>query len=262
MYSLLLNLYLGLPNDMKYTKFEAFIKFEELGFDDYIIHTKLNIKGKIFPNSRKTAGDLLNLDLPTKDNSNDFKVYKNISVLCDKNLNEHYSENLTDLFSKEIITETKSYETKIIKEKENVFDAEELASKITNKVLDNLKIKEKNENINEEIETSELKENFIQNENIIYNQSVENFNSNPTNFEENNITNILQNQINQSNAYTIEQIEMLEKNINVLNKNVYVNITQLENSEKKLIAATEEIKREIKNDIKETKDYFQKFLNS
>ena len=248
---------------MKCAKFEAFVAFEDLGFEDYIINTKLNVKGKIFPNSKKTAGDLLNLDLPTKNNLNDFKIYKNISVLCEKNLNDHYSESVSDVFRSEIITQNRYIETKVNSENDKKIDLDEVANKITEAVIDKIKWQEKNENAFDETNDEIITEHeTVVNENKIYNESVENFNTQQTNLEENSITNILQNQINQSNAYTIEQSEMLEENINVLNNNVYVNITQLENTEKKLVAATEEIKREIKNDIKETKDYFKKFLNS
>ena len=76
-----------------------------------------------------------------------------------------------------------------------------------------------------------------------------------------NISDILNQQIQQSNSMTIEQITELEKNIKMVNNN-FVNFTELNIIQEKTQEQNEKIKKELKEELKSQKDFFIDFLNS
>ena len=76
-----------------------------------------------------------------------------------------------------------------------------------------------------------------------------------------NISDILNQQIQQSNSMTIEQITELEKNMKMVNNN-FVNFTELNIIQEKTQEQNEKIKKELKEELKSQKDFFIDFLNS
>ncbi len=76
-----------------------------------------------------------------------------------------------------------------------------------------------------------------------------------------NISDILNQQIQQSNSMTIEQITELEKNMKMVNNN-FVNFTELNIIQEKTQEQNEKIKEELKEELKSQKDFFIDFLNS
>ena len=76
-----------------------------------------------------------------------------------------------------------------------------------------------------------------------------------------NISDILNQQIQQSNSMTIEQITELEKNIKMVNNN-FVSFAELNIIQEKTQEQNEKIKKELKEELKSQKDFFIDFLNS
>ena len=76
-----------------------------------------------------------------------------------------------------------------------------------------------------------------------------------------NISDILNQQIQQSNSMTIEQITELEKNMKMVNNN-FVNFTELNIIQEKTQEQNEKIKEELKEELKSQKNFFIDFLNS
>ena len=76
-----------------------------------------------------------------------------------------------------------------------------------------------------------------------------------------NISDILNQQIQQSNSMTIEQITELEKNMKMVNNN-FVNFTEINIIQENTQEQNEKIKKELKEELKSQKDFFIDFLNS
>lgn len=81
-----------------------------------------------------------------------------------------------------------------------------------------------------------------------------------------NITNIesfIENKLNESNSYTENHLEEIQKSLTFLNnQNSFITNSSLFNLEQKLISITEDSHNELSEIIIENKKHFEKFLNS
>jgi hypothetical protein len=90
---------------------KAFISFEELGFEDYIIYLDWSIKGNFFELDRHTMGDLLNLESKIPVQKPETRIFKNI-------FNQNIQSIAKNLSYEEVTFEnnpTKNFEDNIVK---------------------------------------------------------------------------------------------------------------------------------------------------
>ncbi len=194
----------------------AFIKFEELGLDDYIIKTGKKILCKTMPLETYTADDIILNNVVFQAQYED-KEFKKIIL--------HASE-----------------EESVAPDSVSDFRAETSQTKVQKNVQ---QIIEQNiENITENVTNNVLNEiHNVQQENIDHET-------------------LILNQLEQSNSYTEQNIIELEQHLQNFNQNTYVTKHTLNNLETKILNNQEVHYNELKEEIKEHKNYFHKFINS
>ena len=210
--------------------FEAFVEFSDLGLDDYIIDLDWDIRAKHFSLSCHTAGDLRAVNGGNKHPKKQ-KVFKMLgSLKRDKveNLNIYDSGyNLESSSTASIQTQSESERDIILTTAEKI--TEVVSEKIVNEVINSSSF---SENVNVKIEESVT-----------------------------NISDVLNQKIEQSNSFTTEQIIELEANMNIIN-HTHVHPRELKIIEERVIEQNEKIKQEMDRKIDQQKDFFTKFLNS
>jgi hypothetical protein len=210
--------------------FEAFVEFSDLGLDDYIIDLDWDIEAKRFLPSHHTAGDLRAINVGQKQSKKQ-KVFKTLGPLKRENsepVNIHDSGYNLDAPAVEgNQTQSDSERNVILNTAEKI--TEILGDKIVNEVINHNSF---SENVNVKIEESVT-----------------------------NISDVLNQKIEQSNSFTTEQITELESNMNMIN-NTHIHSRELKTIEERVTEQNEKIKQEIDRKIEKQKDFFTKFLNS
>ena len=211
--------------------YNAFLEFEDFLFD-YIIEPDFDFKGNIFPEDRKTFGDVLNKTQELHKNCfPDVKIFKSINI--------NFQKDSATMPQEKII---KEYTEKIVSEVKNDLIA-------SNTFVKNINIEESVKEEIKEITEENNNDINIQNQNDIQNEYIN------QNFSE-----ILQQKLNQSNSYTIEQINELENNLTVLNQNNYITKIELNKIEKNFNKKNEEIREEVKKDIEQQNKFLKDFF--
>lgn len=208
--------------------FEVFIDFSDLGLEDYIHYIDWNIKVKKFPSSRHSSGDV-QFFTNTKAEKTFSKVFKTYNYLT---LDKQIKEN-NDIDDRAVNQNINSFNQKTVNQNNNSFN-QKTVNEISSETFINEVIE--NETINEHFEVK-IEEKIT------------------------NISDVLNQQIQQSNSMTIEQITELEKNMKMVNNN-FVNFTELNIIQEKTQEQNEKIKKELKEELKSQKDFFIDFLNS
>ena len=208
--------------------FDAFIEFSDLGLEDYIHNLDWDIKAKKFPLTKHSSGDV-QFFTNTKSEKTFSKVFKTHNYLI---LDKQIKEN-NDIDERAVNQNNNSFNQKTVNQNNNSFN-----KKTVNEISSETFINEviENETINEHFEIK-IEEKMT------------------------NISDILNQQIQQSNSMTIEQITELEKNMKMVNNN-FVNFTELNIIQEKTQEQNEKIKEELKEELKSQKDFFIDFLNS
>jgi hypothetical protein len=213
------------------TGFDAFIEFSDLGLDDYILDIDWDIQVKEFPLSSHTFGDLRSV--PNKlVKSKKQKIFKILGPLNPQTHNLEASQGIA--FNSETPYNSDATRTELIRENNVVKDRVEqiteiVGEKIVEQVINNNSF---NDNISVKIEESAT-----------------------------NISDILNQKIEQSNSLTVNQITELEANMNLINHN-HVYRQDLKIIQEQAMEQGEKIKKELKQDLESQKDFFTKFLNS
>jgi hypothetical protein len=276
--------------------YEAFLNFEDLGFDDYIHDLNWNLKTKIFPLSRHTSGDIRFYENKKEDFNSNFKYFKQI-FLDQEIINSENKINLDNVYNSQTILD-KNYQEKI---KNNTAkqptNFEKIINDVTEKITNNFNetilenvIEKVYEQINNNVEEKQIlnNENFkiLNNENstnnnfISLNSSEANTNRDEKKSEINNlsfsnhdthISDILNQQINQSNNVSYQQLIELEKNISTVNNN-FVQVGDFNNAKNEtdknvqiISSNLEKVQtktEKLKEDLTDHKDFFEKFINS
>jgi len=208
--------------------FDAFIEFSDLGLEDYIHNLDWDIKTKKFPLTKHSSGDV-QFFANTKSEKTFSKVFKTYNYLI---LDKQIKEN-NDIDDRAVNQNNNSFNQKTVNQNNNSFN-QKTVNEISSETFINEVIE--NETINEHFEIK-IEEKMT------------------------NISDILNQQIQQSNSMTIEQITELEKNIKMVNNN-FVNFTELNIIQEKTQEQNEKIKKELKEELKSQKDFFIDFLNS
>ena len=208
--------------------FDAFIEFSDLGLEDYIHNLDWDIKAKKFPLTKHSSGDV-QFFTNTKSEKTFSKVFKTHSYLI---LDKQIKEN-NDIIERAVNQNNNSFNQKTVNQNNNSFN-QKTVNEISSETFINEVIE--NETINEHFEIK-IEEKMT------------------------NISDILNQQIQQSNSMTIEQITELEKNMKMVNNN-FVNFTELNIIQEKTQEQNEKIKKELKEELKSQKDFFIDFLNS
>ncbi len=208
--------------------FDAFIEFSDLGLEDYIHNLDWDIKAKKFPATKHSSGDVqfFTNTKAEKTFSKVFKVYNYLTL--DKQIKEN-----NDIDDRVVNQNNNSFNQKTVNQNNNSFN-QKTVNEISSETFINEVIE--NETINEHFEVK-IEEKMT------------------------NISDILNQQIQQSNSMTIEQITELEKNMKMVNNN-FVNFTELNIIQEKTQEQNEKIKKELKEELKSQKDFFIDFLNS
>ncbi len=208
--------------------FDAFIEFSDLGLEDYIHNLDWDIKAKKFPLTKHSSGDV-QFFTNTKAEKIFSKVFKTYNYLT---LDKQIKDN-NDITERAVNQNNNSFNQKTVNQNNNSFN-----KKTVNEISSETFINEviENETINEHFEIK-IEEKMT------------------------NISDILNQQIQQSNSMTIEQITELEKNMKMVNNN-FVNFTELNIIQEKTQEQNEKIKEELKEELKSQKDFFIDFLNS
>jgi hypothetical protein len=210
-------------------QFEAFVEFSDLDIDDYIIDLDWDIQAKQFPLSRHTAGDLRSIQNIQKSLVKQ-KVFKALGELKIEKITSanipalDNAGNVTSAFSQ---TQSESERDTIIAATERI--TEVISDKIVNEVVNN--------NSFSEIIDVKVEESVT------------------------NISDVLNQKIEQSNSFTAEQITELEMNMSMIN-HTHVHPRELKIIEERVIEQNEKIKQEMDQKIEQQKDFFTKFLNS
>jgi hypothetical protein len=76
------------------------------------------------------------------------------------------------------------------------------------------------------------------------------------------IQNLIENKINQSNLYNIEEIAELEDNIQNIVNNNFVTIVEMKKVERNITEVTHKIQQDLKENIDDNKKIFEDFINS
>jgi hypothetical protein len=208
--------------------FDAFIEFSDLGLEDYIHNLDWDIKAKKFPLTKHSSGDV-QFFTNTKSEKTFSKVFKTYNYLI---LNKQIKEN-NDIDERAVNQNNNLFNQKTVNQNNNLFN-QKTVNEISSETFINEVIE--NETINEHLEVK-IEEKMT------------------------NISDILNQQIQQSNSMTIEQITELEKNMKIVNNN-FVNFTELNIIQEKTQEQNEKIKKELKEELKSQKDFFIDFLNS
>jgi len=208
--------------------FDAFIEFSDLGLEDYIHNLDWDIKAKKFPLTKHSSGDV-QFFTNTKSEKTFSKVFKTHNYLT---LDKQIKDN-NDITERAVNQNNNSFNQKTVNQNNNSFN-QKTVNEISSETFINEVIE--NETINEHFEIK-IEEKMT------------------------NISDILNQQIQQSNSMTIEQITELEKNMKMVNNN-FVNFTELNIIQEKTQEQNEKIKEELKEELKSQKDFFIDFLNS
>ena len=208
--------------------FDAFIEFSDLGLEDYIHNLDWDIKAKKFPLTKHSSGDV-QFFTNTKSEKIFSKVFKTYNYLT---LDKQIKDN-NDITERAVNQNNNSFNQKTVNQNNNSFN-QKTVNEISSETFINEVIE--NETINEHFEIK-IEEKMT------------------------NISDILNQQIQQSNSMTIEQITELEKNMKMVNNN-FVNFTELNIIQEKTQEQNEKIKEELKEELKSQKDFFIDFLNS
>ena len=208
--------------------FDAFIEFSDLGLEDYIHNLDWDIKAKKFPLTKHSSGDV-QFFTNTKSEKIFSKVFKTYNYLT---LDKQIKDN-NDITERAVNQNNNSFNQKTVNQNNNSFN-QKTVNEISSETFINEVIE--NETINEHFEIK-IEEKMT------------------------NISDILNQQIQQSNSMTIEQITELEKNMKMVNNN-FVNFTELNIIQEKTQEQNEKIKKELKEELKSQKDFFIDFLNS
>ena len=208
--------------------FDAFIEFSDLGLGDYIHNLDWDIKAKKFPLTKHSSGDV-QFFTNTKSEKIFSKVFKTYNYLT---LDKQIKDN-NDITERAVNQNNNSFNQKTVNQNNNSFN-QKTVNEISSETFINEVIE--NETINEHFEIK-IEEKMT------------------------NISDILNQQIQQSNSMTIEQITELEKNMKMVNNN-FVNFTELNIIQEKTQEQNEKIKEELKEELKSQKDFFIDFLNS
>jgi hypothetical protein len=208
--------------------FDAFIEFSDLGLEDYIHNLDWDIKAKKFPLTKHSSGDV-QFFTNTKSEKTFSKVFKTHNYLT---LDKQIKDN-NDITERAVNQNNNSFNQKTVNQNNNSFN-QKTVNEISSETFINEVIE--NETINEHFEIK-IEEKMT------------------------NISDILNQQIQQSNSMTIEQITELEKNMKMVNNN-FVNFTELNIIQEKTQEQNEKIKKELKEELKSQKDFFIDFLNS
>lgn len=208
--------------------FDAFIEFSDLGLEDYIHNLDWDIKAKKFPLTKHSSGDV-QFFTNTKSEKTFSKVFKTHNYLT---LDKQIKEN-NDIDERAVNQNNNLFNQKTVNQNNNSFN-QKTVNEISSETFINEVIE--NETINEHFEIK-IEEKMT------------------------NISDILNQQIQQSNSMTIEQITELEKNMKMVNNN-FVNFTELNIIQEKTQEQNEKIKKELKEELKSQKDFFIDFLNS
>jgi len=208
--------------------FDAFIEFSDLGLEDYIHNLDWDIKAKKFPLTKHSSGDV-QFFTNTKSEKTFSKVFKTHNYLT---LDKQIKDN-NDITERAVNQNNNSFNQKTVNQNNNSFN-QKTVNEISSETFINEVIE--NETINEHLEVK-IEEKMT------------------------NISDILNQQIQQSNSMTIEQITELEKNMKMVNNN-FVNFTELNIIQEKTQEQNEKIKKELKEELKSQKDFFIDFLNS
>jgi uncharacterized protein with von Willebrand factor type A (vWA) domain len=208
--------------------FDAFIEFSDLGLEDYIHNLDWDIKAKKFPLTKHSSGDV-QFFTNTKAEKIFSKVFKTYNYLT---LDKQIKDN-NDITERAVNQNNNSFNQKTVNQNNNSFN-QKTVNEISSETFINEVIE--NETINEHFEIK-IEEKMT------------------------NISDILNQQIQQSNSMTIEQITELEKNMKMVNNN-FVNFTELNIIQEKTQEQNEKIKEELKEELKSQKDFFIDFLNS
>ena len=208
--------------------FDAFIEFSDLGLEDYIHNLDWDIKAKKFPLTKHSSGDV-QFFTNTKAEKIFSKVFKTYNYLT---LDKQIKDN-NDITERAVNQNNNSFNQKTVNQNNNSFN-QKTVNEISSETFINEVIE--NETINEHFEIK-IEEKMT------------------------NISDILNQQIQQSNSMTIEQITELEKNIKMVNNN-FVSFAELNIIQEKTQEQNEKIKKELKEELKSQKDFFIDFLNS
>ena len=208
--------------------FDAFIEFSDLGLEDYIHNLDWDIKAKKFPLTKHSSGDV-QFFTNTKAEKIFSKVFNTYNYLT---LDKQIKDN-NDITERAVNQNNNSFNQKTVNQNNNSFN-QKTVNEISSETFINEVIE--NETINEHFEIK-IEEKMT------------------------NISDILNQQIQQSNSMTIEQITELEKNMKMVNNN-FVNFTELNIIQEKTQEQNEKIKEELKEELKSQKDFFIDFLNS
>jgi len=213
--------------------FQAFCEFSELGFEDYVIELDWEIQAPLFPFSKHTSGDV-QIFKNTNTTNTISKVFKTYNL-------DFLNKKIENLQHEELITNPNNYYQEGTTVKNNYYQEGTTVNQIITEVKETVV-----ENLVEEIfKNSEFHEQI----------------ENKTEQHVSSITEILNLKIEESNNLTVEQINQLESNLNLVNNNFVTN-NQIKKLEEKIVEQNDNTKKELKQEIDSNKDFFIKFLNS
>lgn len=226
---------------------DIYLNIEEID-PDAIIFLNWSVKAKLFPENRRTFGDLSRIP-----HNKVHKEQKQFKIFDIEGNEIEESNNLPNMvFEKEFKTQTI-----------NQIDKYEISDNINNtkNVYENKEYMEiANSTINQSV--SERVENEFQKiDNYISNSTYINDIKEETLYEVSK-NNVIINSLNESNNYTLEQVKNLEKTINSSVFNNVDNKFFLTTVEKKITEVTEANKEELKKEIGTVQKKFEDFVNS
>ena len=218
---------------------EAYLEFESLNLDEYIFDLDIDIKTKLFPLERQTRGDFSHREISSisEINSNR-RVFKtilyNLSDLAGSNIYNNFNQSVgNDVYNSDHVVN-------------NQFKEE-----VVHKVIEEIK----QDIVNNEFITQE---NFESKTEKISNDLSQNITEKVTN----NFIDILQSKIDQSNNFTLEQVEEYDNQLTILNQNTFLQHNAIKVIEQVILDRQDEIKTELKQDINKNKKEIEDFLNS
>ncbi len=227
---------------------DIYLNIDEID-PDAVIFLNWSVKAKMFPENRRTFGDLSRIPL-NKPLSKEYKQFKNFDLYGNE-IQE--SDNLSNLvFQKEFKTQTinqiNNYESfSDISNSKNIYENKEHID-ITNNAID--------QSVSQKIENEFQKiDNYIANSTYMSELKEETINEVTKN-------NVIINSLSESNNYTLEQVKNLE---NTINSSVFNNVDNrvfLTKIEKKITEIAESNKEELKKEIGSVQKKFEDFINS
>lgn len=227
---------------------DIYLNFDEID-PDAVIFLNWSVKAKIFPENRRTFGDLSRLPL-NKTSHIDQKQFKIFDLYGDEIQENNTLSNI--VFEKEFKTQTINQINKYenfseVKNTKNIYENKEHID-VSNTTID--------QSVSEKIENEFQKiDNYIANSTYINNIKEETLNEVSKN-------DVIITSLSESNNYTLEQVKNLEKTIN---SSVFNNIDNkyfLTTVEKKITEITESNKEELKKEINAVQKNFEDFINS